>query len=237
MSLEAVIAKVQKLRALAQSSNANEAANAAAAADTLIQEYRLSEADLEAKGASGEVPEEAVEPLFDGGARSVSWRRVLAGRLARHYDVAAYIERNLLGNRQVDFAYRVVGRPSDVATLRYMFAWLGDEIERLAKAQPARERASFALGVVVGISRQLYESRRVANSTATPGAAIVLASRFEQSVAALDAKHAIKKTIRAPRAGNISGFAKGVQTGEQLDLKGSGPRLGAAAKAEIGGAS
>ena len=61
MSTAAIIEKVQKLLALSQSQNANEAAAAAAAANKLIDQYRLSESDLEVQGQAEEPVEEAVE--------------------------------------------------------------------------------------------------------------------------------------------------------------------------------
>ena len=59
-TVEEVIAKVQKLCRLATSTNVHEAAAAAAAADRLIQEHDLAEAQLQSEGVTGaEAPTDA----------------------------------------------------------------------------------------------------------------------------------------------------------------------------------
>ncbi len=72
-SLQAVLDKVRKLRALSKSANANEAAAAARAADKLIQQYRIDEAQI----AQGDV-ERDLYPIESFGTRTeISWQLVL----------------------------------------------------------------------------------------------------------------------------------------------------------------
>lgn len=135
-ALSDIIAKVQKLRRLATSSNANEAAAAAAAADRIIQEHALSEAQLEASGEHvAELPTEAKDPLhvFRGG-RTPAWHLRLCVELARHYGCALYVEGFRYPNgRKAEEHVKIVGRSSDVEALRFMYSWLSVEVERLAQ--------------------------------------------------------------------------------------------------------
>ena len=233
MSLDAVIAKVQKLRALATSSNANEAAAAAAAADKLIQEHRLSEAEIEASAdVPFELPDEDPGPLLQQKSRQM-WKWHLGSVISDHYDVAHYRMSKWDGH-----AFKMIGRPSDVATVRYMHAWLTAEIERLARPLLREMKASFCLGAVLGIRDQLIASKKTATAAASEGAAIVLASRSEQADAKLTELHPdLKQTRARARAPSDGGaFAAGVAAGRRIDLAGgSGRALGSGAK-QIGGA-
>src|SRR2546421_209940 len=121
MTNEAVIEKVRKLRALATSQNAHEAAAAAAAADKLIQEHRLSEAELHAH-APGQV------------------------------------------------VLRIYGTPSDIEIVRYMYAWLTTEAERLvnhASVKGRTGRNSWFIGFVTGVREQLHAAKQATDVAAT----------------------------------------------------------------------
>lgn len=160
MSIEAVIGKIQKLRRLARSTNLNEAAAAAAAADRLIQEYGLAEAELQAEGKTEkEAPVEDSSPLASW-RRAPTWQRILATRLIRHYDCAGYMRWAWAGGEQV-LQHCVVGRPTDMAAARYMYGWLTVEIERLAQLHRGKGRSyldSFRRGAVQGVCDKLFRS-------------------------------------------------------------------------------
>lgn len=231
MGIESVIAKIQKLRALSRSTNANEAAAAAAAADRLIHEHRLSEAELEAKGEGGEAPD-------DGGSlfserRKTAWQWELARVLSKHYDVAAWSERE----RATGLAtYRMVGRASDVATVRYMFHWLSSEVRSLREREPGYYRASFALGVVVGISvtlERLASERRQPGRGHETGGAIVLASRLDAAKAKrTEIAGELRKARRSDGPSDRDAIARGILAGREIDIAGGGsPRLGEGAPA------
>ena len=156
----AIIEKVRKLRALAQSSNANEAAAAAAAADRLIQEYRLQEAELHA-----ETPEEPTrgDPLYVE-TRKCRWRSSLSGAICRNYGVYA-IHSWVAGKLEL----WIYGTPSDLELVRYMYAWLSSEAERLVTTsgmRGMRMRNSWFLGFVDGVSRQLAASKAASETVA-----------------------------------------------------------------------
>lgn len=91
MSHDAVIEKIKKLRALAQSTNAHEAANAAAAAERLLQEHRLSEAELEANDVEtvGGAEEDAA-PVDTLGEKITRWKDLLLAALCRGHGCSWY---------------------------------------------------------------------------------------------------------------------------------------------------
>lgn len=225
MSLDAVIAKIQKLRRLATSSNVNEAAAAAAAADRLIQEHNLAEAQLQAEGHEDtERPEEDADPLFDYGPRIASWSSSLIARLSRHYGCSGYQASFYNADaKRTEWRHKVIGRPSDVATLRYMIAWLTAEIERLAQQNSGRGRAwlnSFRHGAVAGVCNAMYEERRgVQEQTEKAGAsaAIVLVnSRHDASMAERDRLHPDLKSSTTGRASDWNAYREGERAGRNV---------------------
>ena len=176
-----IIDKVRKLRALATSSNAHEAAAAAAAADRLIQEHRIAEAELHA--ATPESPVDGGILVVDG-VRGV-WRGQLAVSLARTYGCAVHYT-SVPGGK----ALKVYGTPSDVETVKYMFAWLDAEANRLVRkatitvatgvhvpVKGVRARSGWFFGFVQGVREQLRASTEAAAAAAQSsghGAALVV---------------------------------------------------------------
>lgn len=231
MNIQDVLAKVTKLRALAQSSNVNEATAAALAADKLIQAHRLTEADLE---AAGQVPTERAEvaPEYLQEGKIQSWERALGAVLAEHYGCLVVSGRK--GSTTVN--QKIVGRPSDVATVRYLFAWLKAEIIRLADKHARRNyapkeqgpaRHSFSVGAVNGLAVQL-EAQRPAQ--AQTSGAIVLASREgEARQAAQAAFPDAKQTTIHTRDSNLEARYAGFKRGATMSLA-SGPGLPAPAQ-------
>src|SRR5271170_2836952 len=83
-NIQSVIAKVQKLLALTGgSNNENECKAARAAADRLIQEYRLTQAQLESQGSAQTEPF-ARKKIHEGGRRN-AWQEVILAELCAHF--------------------------------------------------------------------------------------------------------------------------------------------------------
>jgi hypothetical protein len=221
-AIDAVIAKVRKLRNLATSANVHEAATAAALADKLIQEHGLAEAQLEADGQEpGEKAEEATDPTISWHGQVPAWQSCLASFLARHYDCAPYRThgRDSYGKRYE--AQRVVGRPSDVATLRYMLAWLVAEIERLAQLEPKGMGRSYynayRMGAVAGVRSSMTAAKDAARTQATSAALVVFDNRQALAEAALKATHDDLKAGRSRgTVGDVMGFNRGQAAGKQI---------------------
>jgi hypothetical protein len=223
MKHEDIIQKVRGLRRLSRSANVHEAAAAAAAADKLIQQYRLEETAIEIEtGTAREAAGVDPTPLRRW-RRRPAWERYLIRALCDHYDVAYSYQ---TGTGVV--LARMWGRPSDMALVREMLAYVEDEIERLVvRYHGATARRSFRLGAVVGFSEALEASKRAAMGAVSSSTALVLASRADEAKDAMMRFH--KKPLRQgrpPRAAAVEAraFVEGQQAGRRMDLK-PGKRL------------
>src|SRR4029079_8147154 len=88
-----LIAKIQKLRALASSANVHEAAAAAAAAERLIQEHNLSEAEVATGAGDEDEPVEASE--IAGTMKQLeTWKGELFHFLLKAYQCSGYWQRS-----------------------------------------------------------------------------------------------------------------------------------------------
>lgn len=172
-----ILETVRKLRAMATSSNPNEAAAFAAQADRLIQKHRLEEAELEAASGESETIDLSKEPLFTA-QRMRPWRVALGVVLCRQYSVACY-SHCLPTSEGYRWGFRMVGTPSDVATVRDSYEHLHAEITRLSTL----ERDSFRYGCVAGISQAFDAQRKVIASPGAGPGAMVLVSRAAQAEA------------------------------------------------------
>ena len=194
-SMTSVIEKVKKLLALSKSSNANEAAAAAALANKLIDQYRLEESELENNEEHESILEEA-DSLYESG-RLTQWKSSLACLLARHYGCAIYNKKGFREN-----AYKLIGRKSDIEVVKYMFSWLCLEIDRLSD-NSSRGRGfgrsegkifsnSFCSGVVAGIKDQLNVSRQEVVQAASSVALVRLNQRLNESISFMNSLHRLK---------------------------------------------
>lgn len=125
MNYEQAIEKAVKLLRLATSSNPHEAALAASRAQEIIDRFNIEAAALSLDGKQS-VPDEPVKDfgadLLDGSFTTWKWR--FLATLVRLNGCKAY--------RPGGKGLALLGRPSDVATVRYFYAWLVREIDRLA---------------------------------------------------------------------------------------------------------
>lgn len=214
--IKSILDKVIKLRTLAdQTTNANEAANAAGQAERLIQEYSLSEAELQAKDNSvgKAVIEGAV--LYSSG-RKVPYKSSLAIQLSEHYGVYLYNDITYSDSGRQVSNYRMCGRESDIGLLHYNYCYFIFEIERLADLNCSKQRGvsveklSYSAGCVAGIMERLRAEKRAMQNQATSSA-----------LAILDNKH---KEAKAFACGKVAGLARNVERQEKLIAKGKGIR-------------
>lgn len=180
MNVQEVLAKVAKLRRLAQSDNIHEATLAAGMADELLQKYRLEECSLPED--QQEQIQESPEP-FEQCRKFTTWRRALRNLLCSHYGCTSYVTRNGL-----DWLIYLVGRPSDIEQFKFMYAWLVSEISRLNICSGKAARTSFAQGCVFGFVKALAASKKAAETQATTSTAMVLAGRADEAKEWLMAK-------------------------------------------------
>lgn len=223
MSVSAIVEKVQKLLALSKNnSSAEEAAVAAGIANKLIDEYRLSTADLETSEEGQLEPiEDDPDYLYETG-RVIPWKKYLCGILAEHYG-CAYWNDTIYTNGRKFSRFRLVGRRSDIGICRYMFSWLMLECQRLADKEAKGCGHVFVFsyceGFVNGVAAQLKSSRAEVQKQASSAAIVKIDARYEESKAAMYTMHELikSKSTSYSRRDGIA-FAIGQSRGKAIHL-------------------
>jgi hypothetical protein len=216
-----VIEKVKRLLALAKSDNEHEAANAMAMAQRLIQQHRLSVAELEAEtGNATEQPEIHQETPVISGKRIPKWKVRLFLALARHNGCSHFHH----GRRGADKHYVLVGRSSDVENVRFLFAYASSELTRISDLQCGGHgrsyRDSWYHGAVSGIDEQLKRAAESERATATSRALMVLDGRRSEAEALMNKSFDIK-TTKVRTRGNMDwgAYRAGKEVGNRMQIK------------------
>jgi uncharacterized protein DUF2786 len=236
--MTAILDKIRKLLALSKSANANEAAAAAAAAQRLMQEHRIAEAELETGGPT-ETAQLAADPIDRFGKRSILWKELLCGSLVRLHGCKCWKVSNWTGPNVCERKLQIVGRPSDIASVRYLYAWLTSEIERLAqrdaRGRGAKYAASYRWGAVRGAIAAMRAADTAVRSEANPAALVKLDARATEAEAASAAIASnIKPAHKSSAQFDADGYTRGVAAGRGLH---TGAKLGAATGARLLGGS
>jgi hypothetical protein len=149
-----IIDRVQKLLALATSSNVHEAAAAAAAAQTLIIRHQL-EAILTEGNRTAEAPEDGRDDPLEVARKIRKWKRVLATGLADVNRCKAYT----IDMHRREQHLCIVGYPEDRAMVRALWDWLVQRLEWLSathgQGQPRQWHESFRIGAANAIVQRL----------------------------------------------------------------------------------
>jgi hypothetical protein len=242
-----VLAKIAKLLRLSQSTNEHEAALAAAKAQELMDRHQISKAMLDADATSADA-DESIEH-FTGGddaldsftARHATWKGRLAATICSHNACACYYS----GTSLV-----LVGRPTDAATVRYLYAYCVREIERFTEMQgPGHGRTwynNYRLGCVTGIASTLGEQRRklhkeLRTEAATSGGNAIVKvnnaiTKFEDRTRETNAwlkKHLKLKPRHSHSAHDSDAYERGVKDGGTINL-GANKALGRGANKQLG---
>lgn len=220
--IQSVLEKVRKLRTLATSSNLNEAANAAAAAERLIAEFRISEAQLSSERNISQPIIRAQSYLYETG-KITQWKSDLALKLSNHYGVYVYNELGSSATGRKTSKYVMMGRESDIQILQYVFDYLMKEIVRLADIcvftygrGVSVERNSFCLGAVDGIMNKLRAEKDAQESVATSAAMVLLNNRRAEAKAYTEGSI---KLIKHKSASHGRFSSKHYQDGKQEGAK------------------
>ncbi|HEY1098666.1 MAG TPA: SprT-like domain-containing protein [Myxococcota bacterium] len=157
-----IMRRVQKLLALADSDNANEAEAAANAAQRLMLEHNL--AGLQKRGAKRYATKRLTTPVV----RLPAHIKMLAGVLSRSYFVEVVLARAYLPDEGRDgFLVEVSGTPENLAMAEWVFHFLcdaGDRVfdkERRAGRVTSSSRPRFLTGFVAGVDEKLARDRAV----------------------------------------------------------------------------
>lgn len=215
--IESIIERVKKLLSLSQSSNVNEAAAAAAAANRLIDKFRLSQSDL--INNDDQIVEDN-EYIYET-KKVTQWKLSLISVLSKHYGVV-YYNSALIKNNRKHSRFILVGLKSDIEITKYMYTWLFCECQRLsnmnAKGRGKVFVSSYCDGFVVGINQQLSSSREEIKKEV--GSSIIkIDSRFSRANDFLNSnKNLVIKNIVCHRKVNSEAFLAGKQQGNNLHL-------------------
>ncbi|MCZ2224691.1 MAG: DUF2786 domain-containing protein [Chitinophagales bacterium] len=237
--MQDIVEKIKKLRALATSSNEEEAATAAALAEKLIAKYRIEEAELNASNNIEETINIYTDPLYDT-FRIIQWKNDLACILAKHYGCGIYVHSTkdtLRPSANKQSSYRLCGTQGDVAIVKFMFEWLVNKIEVLCKRNCKGKghiaSNSFCLGAVTGINYQLSLAYAEAKKEASSSALIILDSKWQKANdymnTALElgkAKGSNKSKVDRSMYDNGYDAGKNINLGKGLPEKTSGKLLG-----------
>lgn len=243
--MEKILDRVRKLLELANSSNANEAANALGQAQKLMARHGIGEAML---AADEPEPTGEIEDCLLHTDGAGSWRGSLALYVARANQCRVY---------RTGGELRIVGYPRARDAARYLYTYAASEIDRLCRAamaargNPGRTWANnFRVGAVSAIGDSLREAaaqaraemRREASDGDTLGTGAALV-RVNEAIAKIDAHEVdVNRWVRANlnlRQGGASRHrydpsarAEGYRAGKTVDLgRGRAGQLGSGGKA------
>jgi hypothetical protein len=138
-----------------------EAAAAAAKAQEIIDRYNLSIDDMEFgdKPKQDPIQDFGADPLHEVCQVDTRWTLRLSHVIAELNSCRTYYHTKMSGSAVV----KLIGRASDVQTVRYIFAWLEREVRRITKQQcqgrTRKYQVDFRVGVVDTIIRKLKEQR------------------------------------------------------------------------------
>ena len=217
---DAILTKVARLRALAANAGTQaEAEAAAAAAERIIALYQIDEACLDmADPTRAEEPAEG-SALWEGSSVKV-WLNMLADGLCRDHGCAILIEKKVQGRKTLSTRLRFAGTPNDMELVRYMFAWLSLEIDRLARREHGRAAINaFRVGAVQGVLGAMRAARKtvIEQKTDATSVAMMLVERSDRSKAFIKNKIGGKfKLMSGPSLHDADAYGRGVSVGEGM---------------------
>lgn len=184
MTRDAALERARKLLRLAKSDNANEAALAAARAQEILDRYKLSADALTLDGQpEPEEPIRGFQAPLDGepDRRLPTWMGRLAAVVARANQCFVYYD---------DGQLKIVGGGSDADAVRYLYAFLKAETERLA-ARDAKGNGrtwanNYRLGCIQTIQERLREQRKATIAEVKQETSAIV--RIDQALARLESR-------------------------------------------------
>lgn len=168
MTYQEALEKARKLLSLATSDNPHESAQAAMRAQEIMSRFSIDQAALDTSSGSAVEQDEGIEDFTEGDPLDPNdgknnfprWRWFIAHALDATNQTKCYQHRGTLG---------IIGRPSDVATVRYMYAWLIKEVERLTEAKCRGNGRTytnnFRIGVAQTVARKIEEAHKATIAT------------------------------------------------------------------------
>lgn len=165
MNINEAREKVAKLLRLSKSENPNEAALAASRAQEIMDRFKIESMSLEYEQTGAIKNDEPInifehDPLDPGTGKRSVWKGRLAVVISRLNQCKVYTNGG---------AIVIVGRPSDVSTVRYLYAWMVREITRITDRDCAgcgrTYYNNFRNGAVDTISAKMNEASKATVKT------------------------------------------------------------------------
>lgn len=249
--MEAIIEKIRKLLALSENNTSvNEAATAAAMAQALMLENKLSSADIKDESEKEGIIESTFLELGD---RLITWRGQLMYALCQN-NFCSVFSSSILTPTGLQKCYKIIGRKSDTDGVQYLFLYLVNEINRLADEYGGRLDFkpgkswfnSFRIGAVDVIRQRMTQQRKDTEDTfrasaslgnAQASTALMVINRSDDEVKKYKEAHYpnLRKTYSKGPTSN-DGYGAGKRAGASINLGRSEGQLGAEPK-RIGGGS
>lgn len=229
-----VTERVRRLLALTDSPNVHEAASAAKEAQRLMQEHKLTAADVKAEDGSA-----ITELPLGATGYMASWKFALVTHVARAFFCEVIALR--VGQRR---KIRVVGKKDDAEVAVHVFDYLVKEIDRLADLDAdtwtarslMREssvdvrayKEKFRQGVAQGVSEKL--KRETEDFARSGEKALVVVNRSKDELRDyLKNKYGVSKVVD-PEKPKTSAEAEAFVRGYERGLDVAVPRVGGAEK-------
>ena len=220
--MDTILGRIKKLLALTVDRGAtpDEAASAAAKAQSLLFEHNLSMSAVNTHEIGGEKDEEIENIIMDideGSASTLNWKRRLLNAVVKNNFCAAVF---LSGTETV----HVIGKRSNVIVCEYMSEYLEAEISRLAKiaaraivVKKASFVSSFCLGAVVTVEERLKEQASQNEQSSDASRALVVQSKGAIEVAR---KKFFPRIVPMRTKSRIDayGFSSGKVAGQSIGL-------------------
>ncbi len=215
-----LLEKINKLLALTNSPNENEAALAAEKATELLTKYNLTLADL-----GPEEEEDVTAETVETTSRYVTWKMLILAGIATANGCRAMRSKSN-GNMTL------IGMQTNITVSQRLYEYLTKAVERLAKRHKGKGRAflhAFRVGCATRLRHRLEQLRKDmeeegiagnSESSATPG--IVVRSMFEKNDLAIEEylnNEGFKvKTQRAEKISSQQGYFSGYQAGDRINI-------------------
>lgn len=218
MDREKLLDRIRRLLRLAESANVNEAATAAATAQTLMARHRIEAASLDTGDETSGIVDFRDAPL-EASKRLRPWKIELASVVARANGCRIY----LLDRGRTDEVI-LVGRAEDAELVRLLYGELVKRVESLTRKHgEGRDRAfcnGFRLGVVTTLEERLRKANADASERAIEAGVATDDDDPDARLAASDAAIAIRKLdARADAVDRFLDRTLGLRAGKAKSLR------------------
>ena len=159
-----IIARINKLMALTQSSNENESSLAAQMAFELMEANGISAKDLDVANLEKDLGPIDSEVLKET-TYVPTWEKVLSGTIANYFDCVPFVQNYYTWKRRKMYAVGFVGHESNRITAITMFEWLKKAIlkEARSKFSVYANQMSFCVGAAYSIANKYNNKEQKAS--------------------------------------------------------------------------